>query len=128
MKPVIMQNDFRDTVTVGAVHAEKVHRLEAHTHQGDYARGLNRLQNVGMGGHKIGETGVAEVEKHTVAIVFEVRIEAQEQREAHHKYKMEIGERAGGGIEPGYTTDKIREQTTVALLSSSGIQQEFGNE
>ena len=128
MKPVIMQNDFRDTVTVGAVHAEKVHRLEAHTHQGDYARSLNRLQNVGMGGHKAGEASIAKVEEHTVAMVVEVGIEAQEQREAHHKYKMEIGERAGGGIEPGYTTDKIREQTTVALLSSSGIQQEFGIE
>ena len=72
------------------------------------------------------KTSTAQVEDATGDKIIEVGIEAEEERQAHHKDKMEIGSWRGRTVKPHQTVVDIVEHRLVGLLPIKRVIQKFG--
>ena len=72
------------------------------------------------------EAAIAQVEDATGDKIIEIGIEAEEERQAHHKDKMEIGSWRGRTVKPLQTVVDIVEHRLVGLLPLKRAIQKIG--
>lgn len=78
-----------------------------------------------MGRPQQREDTVAQVKPNPFLIALHIGKETDEERDAHHKDQMEIGEAICGIIQPQQTGLNKVEQRPVVLFVTRGINQEF---
>ncbi len=117
MEAVVVHHDGKTTLPLLSVHGEEPHRLIVQSHQLSERPCLLRIDIVVVSHRSLtDEHRVLQVEEVAVAIIIQVRIEAQEARHPHQEHKVEVRILALTLVQPLQRVHQIGKERSVRLL------------